>query len=53
MKAHIDDDVCSDLIVNGMKFFRADAKALFARMLKLAKEGKTIYPRSVYPARPY
>jgi len=46
-KAHVDPEVCSDLLVNGMKFFRADAPRLFAEMLRLAKDGITIYPRSV------
>ena len=48
MKAHIASDVCSDLVVNGMKFFRADAPMLYREMIRLAKEGITIYPRSVY-----
>jgi hypothetical protein len=48
MKAHITSDVCSDLVIDGMKFFRADASRLFAEMLRLAKEGITVYPRSVY-----
>lgn len=48
MKAHIAGEVCTDLVINGMKFFRADAQALFTEMLRLAKEGQTIYPRSVY-----
>ena len=47
-KAHVDPEVCSDLVINGMKFFRADAPRLFADMLRLAKEGITIYPKSVY-----
>lgn len=48
MKAHIDSDICSDLVISGMKFFRADASPLFVEMLRLAKDGTTIYPRSVY-----
>ena len=48
IKRYIPGDVCSDLVINGMKFFRADAKSLFAAMLSLAKEGLTVYPRSVY-----
>ena len=48
MKAHIARNVCSDLVINGMKFFRADAPMLFAEMLRLARDGITIYPRSVY-----
>jgi aminoglycoside 3-N-acetyltransferase len=48
IKTHVDRDVCSDLVINGMNFFRADAPRLFADMLRLATEGITIYPRSVY-----
>lgn len=48
MKEHISADVCEDLVLNGMKFFRADAAPLFRDMLRLAKEGTTVYPRSVY-----
>jgi aminoglycoside 3-N-acetyltransferase len=48
MKQHIDAEVCSDMSIKGMKFFRADAARLFDAMLRLAKEGITVYPRSVY-----
>ncbi|HEU4768595.1 MAG TPA: AAC(3) family N-acetyltransferase, partial [Pyrinomonadaceae bacterium] len=48
MKRHIAADVCEDIVVNGMKFFRADASRLFAAMLPLAERGITVYPRSVY-----
>jgi len=51
IKTHIADDVCRDLIINGMKFFRADAAKLFPIMLELAKKGITVYPRSVYSKR--
>lgn len=47
-KAHIDSEVLSDLVIEGMKFFRADAPRFFADLLRLAKEGITVYPRSVY-----
>lgn len=48
MKRHIATDICEDIVVNGMKFFRADARRLFAAMLPLAERGITVYPRSVY-----
>ncbi len=48
MKQHISAEVCSDLVVGGMKFFRADAAKLFEEMLRLAKDGITVYPRSIY-----
>ena len=48
MKTHISSDACVDLNLNGMKFFRADARRLFDEMSSLAATEKTIYPRSVY-----
>jgi aminoglycoside 3-N-acetyltransferase len=48
MKTHVSSDACVDLNLNGMKFFRADARRLFDEMTSLAATGKTIYPRSVY-----
>ncbi len=48
MKTHVSSDACVDLNLNGMKFFRADARRLFDEMSSLAATGKTIYPRSVY-----
>ena len=48
MKTHISDEACRDLRLKGMKFFRADAARLFDSMLRLAQEGITVYPRSVY-----
>jgi aminoglycoside 3-N-acetyltransferase len=51
IKTYIPDEICSDLLINGMRFFRADARKLFREMLALAKEGITVYPRSVYSER--
>jgi hypothetical protein len=48
MKEHIAPEICQDLTIKGMKFFRADAKRLFAEMLWLAKQGITAYPRRLY-----
>ena len=48
MKAHVAEDVCSDLAINGMKFFRADAPRLFNAMMQLAKQGITPFDKSVY-----
>src|SRR5216683_209836 len=45
MKRHIADDICKDLTISGMNFFRADTKKLFSAMLELAKAGITVYPR--------
>ena len=48
MKRHIASDICQDLTICGMKFFRADTRRLFHAMMALAKEGITVYPRSSY-----
>jgi len=45
MRTYISGDVCSDLKIAGMKFFRADAAKLFESMLALARQGITIYNR--------
>ena len=47
-RTHTANDVCADLTIKGMKFFRADARRLFDDLLALAKQGITVYPRSVY-----
>jgi aminoglycoside 3-N-acetyltransferase len=51
IKTYVPDEICRDMVINGMKFFRADARKLFPLMLELAKEGITVYPRSVYSKR--
>lgn len=48
MRTHIRTHECIDLLIGGFRFFRADAKKLFAAMSELAANGKTIYPRSAY-----
>jgi hypothetical protein len=48
MRAHVSSEACQDLVVKGMRFFRASAAKLFPEMLSLAKQGITAYPRSVY-----
>lgn len=48
MKRHIDAEACDDLELKGMNFFRADAAKLFSEMLRLAREGVTVYSKSVY-----
>ena len=47
-RAHLSPDVCADLTIKGMRFFRADARRFFDDLLALAKQGITVYPRSVY-----
>jgi aminoglycoside 3-N-acetyltransferase len=48
MKRHIKGEACLDLDIKGMNFFRADAAKLFAEMVRLAREGITVYSKSVY-----
>ncbi|MEK6335787.1 MAG: AAC(3) family N-acetyltransferase [Acidobacteriota bacterium] len=48
MKAHVSSEACQDIVVKGMRFFRASAAKLFPEMLSLAAQGITAYPRSVY-----
>lgn len=48
MKEHVAPEICSDMTINGMRFFRAEALRLFDEMLRLAKAGITIYPRHLY-----
>lgn len=48
MRTHVSPNACADLKLQGMKFFRADAATLFESMLRLAKQGITVYPRSAY-----
>lgn len=48
IKQHIPGNICADLTIKGMKFFRADARPLFEKMLALANQGVMVYPRSVY-----
>jgi len=48
MKRHVPAEVCEDIVVNGMRFFKADARKLFDVMLPLAEQGITVYPRAVY-----
>jgi len=48
MKAHIAADICRDFELFGAPFFFADAKRLFAEMVRLARDKTTIYPPEVY-----
>lgn len=43
IKRNIENDVCEDIDMSGMKFFIADSKKLFEKLVSLALEGKTIY----------
>lgn len=45
---YVSAEGCRDLMVRGMRFFRADAPKLFAEMMSLAERDIIAYPRSVY-----
>ena len=45
---YVSAEACRDLMVRGMRFFRADAAKLFAEMMSLAERDIIAYPRSVY-----
>src|SRR6185436_12883375 len=48
MREYVSEAACRDLMVRGMRFFRADAPKLFAEMMSLAERDIIAYPRSVY-----
>lgn len=48
VKRHLPDDICRDVTVKKRSFFTGDAARLFEKMVELAREGITMYPRSVY-----
>jgi aminoglycoside 3-N-acetyltransferase len=48
MRTYIPAEICEDITIQGMRFFRANASSLFEKMLEMAKQGITVYPRSVY-----
>jgi len=50
-KEHVPADVCEDLVIDGMRFFRADGPKLFDTLLGLARRGITVYPRELYSPR--
>jgi aminoglycoside 3-N-acetyltransferase len=51
MKTHVSSDACVDLVLDGMNFFRADARKLFDEMSRHAIAGKTIYRRSAHQTK--
>jgi aminoglycoside 3-N-acetyltransferase len=48
MQTYVSEEACRDLIVRGMKFFRASAPKLFEEMMELARRNIIAYPRSVW-----
>jgi len=44
---YVTEEACRDLMLHGMKFFRASAPKLFAEMIDLARRDIIAYPRSV------
>jgi aminoglycoside 3-N-acetyltransferase len=47
MRTYVSAEACRDMVVRGMKVFRADAAKLFAEMMELARCDIIAYPRSV------
>jgi len=47
IRTYVSERACRDLIVRGMKFFRADAPLLFKELLELARRDIIVYPKSV------
>jgi aminoglycoside 3-N-acetyltransferase len=45
IREYISPDICADFRVGGMKFFRADARELFAALMNLAERGITVYSK--------
>ncbi len=50
-KKFVPPEICEDILVAEMPFFRADARRLFAHLLMLAGKGHTVYPRNLYTER--
>jgi len=48
---NVPSEVCTDLELYGMSFFRADARKLFDLMASLTRNNITIYPRIFYRGR--
>jgi aminoglycoside 3-N-acetyltransferase len=52
MKAHVAQETCKDIKVDGRRFFTGNAVRLFDNMMNLARAGITIYPGAPSIARP-
>lgn len=48
MHRHVEPEICQDLDIEGVSFFRAHAAALLERMERLAESDVTIYARFIY-----
>lgn len=48
---NVENEVCEDIDISGMKFFRADSTLLLEKLLSLAKEGITVYNKKHYRRR--
>lgn len=48
IKKYISRNICEDIQIEGMKFFRADSNLLFEKMISLAEDGITIYKKRYY-----
>jgi aminoglycoside 3-N-acetyltransferase len=48
IKKYLNNDICEDIDIDGMKFFRAESNLLFKKMISLAEDGITIYKKRFY-----
>ncbi len=48
VKSYIPDDICRDMNIKSRKWFTVDAPRMFDMTVSLAREGVTMYPKSVY-----
>jgi aminoglycoside 3-N-acetyltransferase len=51
MRNYIPREICQDLDIDGMPFFRGQARSLFERMVALAQDNITIYAKKFYKSR--
>ena len=48
VKSYIPSDICEDIQINGMNFFRADGKKFIDLIVELGKNKKTVYSKLYY-----
>ncbi len=53
MRRHVPEDMCRDLKIDGVNYYTAQSRALYAKMEELAMRNITIYSRLVYTTRPF
>ena len=48
MDKYVPPEICQNFTINGIKFFRADSRNLYAKMVELAQKKITVYSKLVY-----